>query len=129
MSKVSEYEMNASVNDTEITVTVPKDASGNVTAKIANQTYSAKIENGTAVIDAYDIPEGNHTAEIIYEGDGKYAGKSTSSNIVKNHIPTVISDDLNRGYNSGMDFNATFKDAKGNSLANSTVTFKIGDKT
>jgi len=41
----------------------------------------------------------------------------------------VISDDLNRGYNSGMDFNATFKDAKGNPLANSTVTFKIGDKT
>lgn len=129
VSNVSEYEMKASVNDTEITVTVPKDASGNVTAKIANPTYSAKIENGTAVIDASDIPEGNHTAEIIYEGDDKYAGKSTSSNIVKNHIPTVISDDLNRRYNSGMDFNATFKDAKGNPLANSTVTFKIGDKT
>ena len=36
---------------------------------------------------------------------------------------------MTRGYNSGMDFNATFKDAKGNPLSNTQVAFKVGDKT
>jgi hypothetical protein len=59
-----------------LVVKLPADATGNVTVKIDNKTYIAKVENGTVVINLEDVTPGVHDAEIYYSGDNNYASKT-----------------------------------------------------
>lgn len=63
------------------TVTLPSDATGNITLYINNGTYNATLENGTAVISIPDLEFGNYNANIIYFGDDKYNQTKTNASI------------------------------------------------
>ena len=135
--KIKDYSItaevaNATEGETKLIVSVPKDATGHISVKIGDKVYSAPIENGKATVDLSDLKAGKHNAEITYPGDEKYASNTAAKSIsveTKEIIPTIISSDMTRGWNSGMDFNATFKDAKGKPLSNTEINFKINDKT
>jgi hypothetical protein len=50
-------------------VTVPKDATGNVTVTIDGKSYSAPIKDGVAVIEIDNLTAGNKSVTVEYAGD------------------------------------------------------------
>ncbi|MEE0025313.1 Ig-like domain-containing protein, partial [Methanobrevibacter sp.] len=62
-------------------VTLPKDATGTVTAVIGGKTISAPVKNGQAVISTKDVPAGAYSAKFTYSGDGKYNARDLSVNV------------------------------------------------
>ena len=62
-----------------IVVVVPKDAKGNVTVKVGDNTYNANVVNGTATLTLDRLTPGENNIEIIYSGDGNYTNATFSS--------------------------------------------------
>ena len=73
----------------EITVSLPDDATGNVTVIVGNETYSVPVENGTAKITVPDLDLGDYEVAIKYSGDNRYAPitKTQAISIPKEEIP------------------------------------------
>ncbi|ALT69139.1 Ig-like domain repeat protein [Methanobrevibacter millerae] len=96
VSKISEFEINASANDVilgnDVIVTVsgiPDDAKGIVTVKVNGKDYESIVSKGTASVSIPKLENGKYNADVTYSGDEKYANKSTTvsfevSNIVTN---------------------------------------------
>ena len=84
MFTVSKIDSQVSVEDLgdgSIRVTVPQDATGNVTVKVGNETYTAKVENGTAIIALDKTSSGKHEIEVTYSGDKDYSSKTVKSTV------------------------------------------------
>ena len=64
-----------------IKVFVSDNATGNVTVKVGNNTYSAEIVDGVAVIDLSNETAGKHDIEVIYSGDKNHKGKTVDSSV------------------------------------------------
>ena len=71
--EVSIDSQDINVGDMEtITVTVPKDATGNVTITVAGKTYTAPVKDGKAVFNVPGLKAGNYAVDARYNGDDKY---------------------------------------------------------
>ncbi|WP_133241952.1 Ig-like domain-containing protein, partial [Methanobrevibacter thaueri] len=70
-------------NETLIVVTLPEDATGNVTVKI-NDTYyvfdTQNLTDGKAILPGVVLSAGNYTVEVTYNGDENYAANTNSAN-------------------------------------------------
>ena len=64
-----------------IKVFASDNATGNVTVKVGNNTYSAEIVDGVAVIDLSNETAGKHDIEVIYSGDKNHKGKTVDSSV------------------------------------------------
>jgi len=75
-----------------VVITVPGNATGNVTVKVGNETYNATVVNGTAIVTLNNATPGEHEIEVIYSGDENHNGTSTNStvNIPKYDTPMSI---------------------------------------
>ena len=73
----------AKVGETAVvTVTLPADATGNVTVIVDGKEYDdAEVMDGVAVISVEGLNAGNHTVVVVYTGDDQYS--------------PVVSDDIN----------------------------------
>ena len=81
--------------DGVITVTVPSDATGNITIEIDGKKYTQPVENGTAVFVIPGLEAGEHGIIAYYSGDDKYlpANATGSINVISNetdHNKTVV---------------------------------------
>ncbi|WP_296789228.1 Ig-like domain repeat protein [uncultured Methanobrevibacter sp.] len=74
-----------------ITVTVPENATGNVTVTIDGHEYPGTIENGKAVVTVDNLTPGDKTVIVEYSGDDNYASNYTISNFTIDQ-PKVDSD-------------------------------------
>ena len=111
-----------------ITVKLPADATGNVSIYINGELKQiVNVVNGSAVVNVTGLKPGNNTVTVVYSGDGNYSSVNKSA-VVKNNA-SIISSDMTRGYNSGLDYTATLFDAEGSPLANAKVTVKVDTNT
>ena len=78
LSNKHEYAIDVSVDGRDIIVKVPEDAQGNVTVTIEGKNYTAKVENGTAIINVPDLTPGKHNITVSY-GDEKYSPEENST--------------------------------------------------
>ena len=110
-----------------ITVTLPEDATGNVTATVNGKTYVAPVENGIAVITIPDLDAGNYTVPLSYSGDDKYASQTKYANVtVEEDKSDIISaPDITKYFHGPERFIVTVTDYKGNPIANKTVKLTI----
>ena len=110
-----------------ITVTLPEDATGNVTATVNGKTYVVPVEKGTAVITIPDLDVGNYTIPVYYSGDDKYNPQSKDANVtVEEDKSDIISaPDVTKYFHGPERFVITVTDYKGNPLANKTVKINI----
>jgi aerobic-type carbon monoxide dehydrogenase small subunit (CoxS/CutS family) len=92
VSEKQDLEINASCEaiaageDAIIVVSGLKDATGNVSANINGEGYSAEIMGGVATIVVPGLTE-NATATINYPGDDRYNAANTAVDIVVNPVP------------------------------------------
>ncbi|WP_407453277.1 Ig-like domain repeat protein, partial [Methanobrevibacter sp.] len=87
-------------NNGTLTVVVGDDATGNVTVKVGNETYTAEVVNGTAVIDLVNNTPGTYDVEVIYSGDDKHSNGTATSKATIPKLETPISvevSDINVG--------------------------------
>ena len=112
-----------------ITVTVPDDATGNVTIEVANITYNVTISNGNATLIIANLTPEIYSINATYLGDEYYTDSfnDTVSFKVKTD-KTVIADEMIRGYNSGIDYQVKFTDDIDKPLANIEVVLTIDGK-
>ena len=78
--KETDYPFIVTEEDGKIVINVPEDATGNVTVTIDGEEYDVPIVDGKAVVDIpSDLEPGNHTVNVTYSGDDKYAPVTEST--------------------------------------------------
>ena len=136
VSKVSGYNINITVpsdvkvgDEATINVSLPSDATGNVTVTIDGQKYTEKVENGSVEITVPNLPVDEYDVNIDYSGDDKYLSSSVNKTL------EVISDDVNLTaddvvmiYKDGSRLYAVLLDAKGNPIADAILSFAINNE-
>ena len=73
--------MKATAVNSTITVTVDKDATGNVLVDVGGQGYYAEIKNGKAVINVIGLDEGKYDALVTYLGDDVFASANATVSV------------------------------------------------
>ena len=120
-------------NPENLTITL-KDYKNNV---LANRNIKITLDgknhtittnnNGQATL-AIDTLPGNHTAEIIYEGNNIYSSSSANASIAINKIATnLTSNNISFTYNEPNNLIITLKDNKNNVLANKYLQITLGE--
>ena len=74
-----ETPMSIVVEDDDIIIELPKDATGSVIVSINGKTQTVSIKDGRAVVDISDLEPGNYTVVANYPGDSKYPPVSNST--------------------------------------------------
>ncbi|WP_298499480.1 Ig-like domain-containing protein, partial [uncultured Methanobrevibacter sp.] len=64
-----------------VVVVAGGDATGNVTVKVGNDTYTAEVINGTATITLDNLTPGKNSVEVIYSGDDTHAPSSVNATV------------------------------------------------
>jgi hypothetical protein len=114
--------------DIPVKVTVPDDATGNVTVKVGDKTVTVPVHGGENTIVVSGVGNGNYDVITTYSGDGKYDSK-TVINTVTVTSSINANDKLRRGWNSPYDFEAEFLDKEGHVLVNTDVKFIVNGQT
>ena len=113
--------------DAVIVVTGFKNATGNVSASIGNNIYSAPIVDGAANITVSGLND-NVTAFVSYAGDDRYNPADTSVNITVYGI-IVNAPELTKYYRSSEKFVVNVTDAKGRVISNKSVDITVNGVT
>ena len=87
--------LKASVENTTVSVSVDKDATGYVVVDVDGTSYYAEVENGNAVIEIPALRPGSYSADVTYAGDENYKNASTTVSITVPDEPVVEPKDPN----------------------------------
>ena len=116
-------------SDVVVKVTVPDDATGNVTVTIGNITKVVNVTGGENVITVPGVGEGTYEVNVTYSGDDHYGSKTVIKYVTISPSIITPSEHLTRGWDSPYDYQAEFFDKNGNILANTDVQFIVDGKT
>ncbi|WP_296887648.1 Ig-like domain repeat protein [uncultured Methanobrevibacter sp.] len=78
--------------DAVVEVTLPADATGNVTVTVNGKNYTVPVEDGKATVSVPGLPAGDYTADVAYSGDDKYEPVSTTAPISVDKVSDVPMD-------------------------------------
>ena len=108
----------------EISIVLPKNATGTITVKIDKNAYSSSLYNGCCLIVFPKLESGNYSAEISYSGDDSYLSNKTEFSI---HVKSALLNayDMTRAQNSDYDYQIKLTDENGNAISNKLISFKI----
>ena len=83
VSKISEFDLNASAEDVDVgdkvvveVTGIPADATGIITVTVNGKDYKGDVSAGFVTIP--NLPAGDYEADVLYSGDDKYVNKSTT---------------------------------------------------
>ena len=114
--------------DMEVKVTIPADATGNITVTVGNETKTVPADGGENTIVISNMTEGNQTVTVTYSGDDKYNSTTVIRNVTVRTSINVV-EKLTRGINSPYDYEAEFLNKDGTVLQNTDVQFVVNGKT
>ena len=97
VNKVNEYTFNVvlptgvKMGDTaNVVINLPDDASGNVTVYLGEVPFKDTANGNTISVPISGFVEGNNNISVVYEGNGKYVGKTFNGNISVDKKPVEI---------------------------------------
>ena len=110
-----------------ISITLPKDATGNVTAKIGDKTYIISLKDGKATLTIPKLDAGNYSIPVTYSGDVKYNSltKYVNLTVEKDKANIISAPNVVKYYKSSERFVVTVTDCEGNPVANKSVNMRI----
>ena len=111
--------------DEKITITLPSDATGNVTVTVDGKEYSAEVKDGKAVISIPNLSSGNKEAKISYSGDKNYNPAEDTVSFSVNKLKPKMSAESNDPIKSGEKLHMVVKLPKD---ATGTVTVTVDGK-
>ena len=112
--------------NTNITLEVPINATGNITLTIDNKTYIQVIENGTVVFDISDLDAGNYTGTITYSGDSNFNELNETFNITLNKGDLILNaENIIMFFRNGTQYIVTVTDINGKLLSDLNITITV----
>ena len=81
-----ETSMSIKVDDDEIVIELPEDATGSVEVSIDGKPQTVPLKGGRAVVDISGLEPGQHTVDVTYPGDDNYDPVSNSTSF---EVPKV----------------------------------------
>ena len=110
-----------------VSVTLPKDATGNVTATVDGKTYTAPVKDGKATLDIPALAAGNYTIPVTYSGDDKYnpVTKDIEVSVEEKKSDIILAPDVTKYFKGSERFIVNVTDYQGNPLANRSVSIVI----
>ena len=127
--KKSDYTMDIATTDNELVVTVPKDATGNVTVVVDGKEHIVPINDGQAIIDISNLNTGNHNVTVNYPGDDYYDAKTVEKVINKTHCLIIRAPEVVKYYSGPERFVVYLRDNDGNNVDGITVKITINSRT
>ena len=124
-----EYELDYKYNGTTVVVTLPEDATGEMTLDINGTVIKAPLINGTATFDITDVPLGPENATIFYPGDDTYIGFEDVVPMVTEKGIVLTVEDLIKYYGNDQKVNLKVTDCKLVPYANQKVNITLNGKT
>ena len=106
-----------------IEVTVPVDATGNVTVTIGEKSYTENVSSSKAIFIVTGIASGNYTVNATYNGDLKYDSGNNFTKLEVSKVKIDKKDIFVVDYANGTIVVTVFKDATGN------ITVNVGGHT
>jgi cytochrome b involved in lipid metabolism len=79
--KTHDYPMDITYDDGKVVVELPEDATGDVSVKINDKTYTVPIKDGKASVDVSDLKPGDYKVDATYAGDKKYDPAKVSDTV------------------------------------------------
>ena len=112
------------MDNAEIQIVLPQNATGTVTVKLADNVYTASLLNGSCIIVLPKLESGNHSAKITYSGDDNYVSNKTKINI---HVKSasLYAYDMTRSGNSDYDYHVKLVDEDGKGIASKLISFTV----
>lgn len=124
-----ETSINIDIEDGEIVIELPDDATCNVVVNICGKEQTVPVKNGKAVADISDLGRAKHDVKVDYPGDGKYIITSMYKDCRQSNTIEVLlvltAEDLTKKYGTPDQFVATLVDGQGKAFSNQTVQFNI----
>ena len=110
-----------------ISVTLPDDATGTVTATVGGKTFTASVKDGKATITIPELAAGNYNVPVTYSGDNKYNSLAEEVKITVDDDKSDIikAPDVTKYFSGPERFVVTVTDYQGKPLANKSVTISI----
>ena len=104
-----------------LNITIPADAYGNVTIKVANKTIIVAVYGGLNTVVIPELPVGVHEINVTYNGNYRYLENRSSKLINVTPIVTTINDVIIEDYRNGT---VVIKVIGNNATGNVTVKHK-----
>ena len=133
VTKVSEYNMTTNVTSADgnitVDVTLPEDATGDVTVTINGEEHTVPVKDGKASVRVDNLPPGNTDVAIDYTGDNKYNPKNTNVVVDNTKKDVVLTAEVLEMYvGDGSKFTVVLKDTAGNAIVNRGIRVNITGK-
>jgi ribosomal protein L30E len=110
-------------------ISLPGNATGQVSVKINNKVYINQLYNGKTIISVPNLDVGNYSYDIDYTGDNMYHSKEISGNISVFIINVVLNaQNLVKYYLSSTPLNVQLLDNSGNPLNGQKIIFTVNGK-
>jgi hypothetical protein len=122
------------VSDGTMKIAMPAGATGNLLVSIDGGSYvSVPIVNGVATVDTSNLPAGQHTVAIKYDGNGAVSGFEKTANITVTPkapaaVPAKITAKDLTAYYSNVKYSVTVYGTDGKVAKNVQVVFKVNGK-
>ena len=109
-----------------VDVSLPADATGNVTIFVNNESVVVPVVNGKASFSV-DAPTGENNVTVVYSGDNKYASKTSGASVVNTKKSTILSAEIlimNEGDDNAY-LKTVLKDTDGNPVVGRGIKLNI----
>ena len=126
VSKIENYTFDLSFENNTLKVNIIDDATGNITIKIANSTFTQEIVNGSAIFDLSQWNSGDYNVVVSYPGNYKYV--SVSDNITVSIIGgevNLISPQVIKYFGGLQRLYVYLTDYMGNGIYNQSIIITI----
>jgi hypothetical protein len=136
ISTVKEYPFdvnamsNVKVGETkQLVITLPNDATGNVTVYLGTSNFTGIVNGNTTTINITGFVIGQNTITITYSGNDKYEPNTKNITVAAVQETKITAPNVSATYNVAKNLVITLKDANNQILANKKVTVKVGSIT
>jgi len=121
---------NVKVGETkQLVITLPNDATGNVTVYLGTSNFTGIVNGNTTTINITGFVIGQNTITITYLGNDKYEPNTKNITVAAVQETKITAPNVSATYNVAKNLVITLKDANNQILANKTVTVKVGSIT
>ena len=119
-------DVDISSEDNNLIITLPEDATGNVTVVVDGNESVVPVVNGTATVP--NINGGNHSVEVVYPGDDKYTSADINGTFYVNGVRMIVNDVV-KYYHGPERLVVTLLDNDGKGIASKEVKITINGIT
>ena len=110
----------------EVQVTLPDDATGNVSLIIDGEVIDTKeVTNCSVIMEIPGLTKGDHNITISYTGDDKYASQNEEFNVSVVDNIFISANDLTKYYSAPDKFAVNVTDCDGKPIVNKTVIITL----